>query len=66
MCNQGQLKKIAAIFYTLFHDTGVLYETNGQATFPWTTSSSDDANYAPANIGQVKAMFNFRSEDFYQ
>ena len=51
--NQGQLKAVAKIFY----DVLIL---QGYATgYPWTDTTADDANYAPANIGQVKNVFAF-------
>ena len=69
-CNQGQLKAIASKFYEAFAnlatpENGVLFPTNGQATLPWSSSAADDANYAPVNIGQVKALFGFGPSYFY-
>ena len=70
-CNHGQLKFIAKQFYSIFTnvampDAGVLFPTNGQTTFPWSPQTSDDVNYAPVNIGQVKAFFGFDPSYFYQ
>lgn len=67
----GQLKAISAPFYTRLH----VYDSNWLATeratngtntpgsiFPWTTETTDDANKAIANIGQLKAVFSLRFE----
>ncbi len=51
--NQGQLKAVAKEFYD------VLIQTSYAYAYPWTTTTTDDANYAPANIGQVKNTFAF-------
>lgn len=63
-CNQGQLKHIALTFYDTFTnggtgDGGVLFPTNGQTTLAWSAFTTGDRNYAPVNIGQVKALFGF-------
>jgi hypothetical protein len=51
--NLGQLKAVAAPFYDRLIAEG--YATN----YPWTTNTADDANYAAANIGQLKFLFSF-------
>lgn len=51
--NQGQLKTIARKFYD------VLIQIGHSSAYPWTADKSDDASYAPANIGQVKNLFAF-------
>lgn len=52
--NQGQLKYVSSKFYDRFIAEGF---TN---TYPWTTNTtSDDKDFAAANIGQVKYLFNF-------
>jgi hypothetical protein len=59
--NLGQLKAVAAPFYARLIEEGY---TNG---YPWTTNTPiDDADFAVANIGQVKHVFDFdltRDED---
>lgn len=49
----GQLKHTAAPFYDRL--IAVYYATN----YPWTTTTDDDKDYAPALIGQVKNVFSF-------
>ena len=51
--NQGQLKAVAKIFYD------VLIQAGYTSAYPWTTTTTDDANYAPASVGQVKNLFAF-------
>ncbi len=53
LVNQGQLKAVAKTFYD------VLIQAGYASGYPWTDTTADDANYAPANIGQVKNMFAF-------
>ncbi len=64
-CNQGQVKNLAASFYEILTSSGVLFPTDNQPTFPWSLSTIDDANYAPVNIGQIKALFGFDPASFY-
>ena len=52
--NIGQLKYVAKPFYDRLIDKGF---TNN--CYPWTTSTSDDFNYAAANLGQLKNSFSF-------
>lgn len=58
--NQGQLKTLAKLFYDRL--AAVNYQgpplTTGQ-TYPWTAATTDDNDYAAANIGQVKYLFSF-------
>ena len=51
--NQGQLKAVAKTFYD------VLIQAGYASGYPWTATTADDANYVPANIGQVKNVFAF-------
>lgn len=51
--NIGQLKTVAKPFYDRLISLGIL------ASYPWTTTSTDDQNYAMANVGQVKNLFAF-------
>jgi len=55
--NLGQLKHVARLFYDRLNQVGI---TN---LYPWTSSSADDADYAHANIGQLKYLFDFDFED---
>ena len=51
--NVGQLKFVAAPFHQQLIREGV------ESRYPWTTeTTADDADFAPANIGQLKAVFN--------
>ncbi|OGV64291.1 MAG: hypothetical protein A2283_13635 [Lentisphaerae bacterium RIFOXYA12_FULL_48_11] len=57
--NAGQLKNVAAPFWTRLIEAGY---TN---TYPWTTNTTtDDMDYAAANIGQLKYAFSFELEGF--
>jgi hypothetical protein len=67
----GQLKAIADPFYTRLHAAApawleaerILNGTNHpNSIFPWTAETTDDANKAIANIGQLKAVFSLRFE----
>lgn len=51
--NQGQLKAVAQKFYD------VLIQVGYSSAYPWTAATTDDASFAPANIGQVKNLFSF-------
>lgn len=51
--NLGQLKATTTPFWQR------LACFDSQLTPPWTTSTSDDANYALANLGQLKSAFCF-------
>ncbi|MDB6078028.1 MAG: hypothetical protein JWO82_1775 [Akkermansiaceae bacterium] len=62
----GQLKAIAAPFYERLHGYAPAWldlrlQAAGTYTsgsyFPWTAAAADDANYAIATIGQLKAVF---------
>lgn len=68
----GQLKAIAAPFYTRLHAVAPNWLeteriTNGTnhpgSNFPWTSETTDDNNKALANIGQLKAVFSLRFEN---
>ena len=49
----GQLKYVAAPFYDR------LRAVEYTSSYPWTESTNDDADFAPANIGQLKNVFSF-------
>ncbi len=51
--NLGQLKNTAAPFYQRLMQVG--YATN----YPWTEPTADDADFAPAVLGQLKHVFDF-------
>lgn len=51
--NLGQLKNVAKTFYDR------LIEIHFFDGYPWTSSQSDDSEFAMANIGQAKALFSF-------
>ena len=51
--NLGQLKNTAAPFYQRLMAVG--YTTN----YPWTETTADDADFAPAVLGQLKYAFAF-------
>jgi Ca2+-binding RTX toxin-like protein len=70
----GQLKAIAAPFYSKLHDLDAVW-LNDQLTqnqtkdasdsanfYPWSSATTDDANKAMATIGQLKAVFSLRFE----
>ena len=48
--NLGQLKTLARPFYDRLGYSN---------QYPWTETTADDRDYAPANIGQVKKLFSF-------
>ena len=51
--NLGQLKTLARPFYDRLGYSN---------QYPWTETTADDRDYAPANIGQVKKLFSFDSD----
>jgi uncharacterized repeat protein (TIGR02543 family) len=51
--NLGQLKATAVPFYERLNAAGIV------CTPPWTVSTTDDADFALANLGQLKACFSF-------
>lgn len=53
VANIGQLKYVGQAFYDRLAAFGF---TNG---VPWTVVTTDDVDFGAANIGQVKAVFNF-------
>jgi len=60
----GQLKFISQPFYQRFDELGIPLSLIGFAPdsdgiFPWTDDLADDANYAPALLGQLKYVFSF-------
>jgi len=67
----GQLKAIADPFYRRLNTANPTWlsterTTNGtnhpNSIFPWTAETTDDANRAIANLGQLKAVFSLRFE----
>ena len=66
--NLGQLKAVARPFYDRLGSAGYDtkanliahgYPTNWSFSYPWDPSTPISANYAPANLGQVKMAFSF-------
>jgi alpha-tubulin suppressor-like RCC1 family protein len=60
----GQLKSLAHPFYVRFDELGIPLSLIGFSSdytgeFPWTDNTSDNADYSPALIGQVKYVFSF-------
>jgi len=51
--NLGQLKYVAQPYWNR------LIEENQTNSYPWTTNTLDDADFAVANIGQLKHVFSF-------
>ncbi|OGV68293.1 MAG: hypothetical protein A2498_10885 [Lentisphaerae bacterium RIFOXYC12_FULL_60_16] len=51
--NLGQLKRVAEAFYERLIAEGVV------TGVPWTPATDDDADFAMANIGQLKRVFDF-------
>lgn len=67
----GQLKAISAPFYVHLQRAVPSWLTNERVLngmpatgsfYPWTANTLDDANYSPATIGQLKAVFSLRFE----
>ncbi len=57
---QGQLKAVAKVFYDRLAAVGCTgHPLSPGQTYPWTADTSDDASFAPANIGQLKQVFSF-------
>jgi len=54
--NVGQLKYVAMPFHDRLKAEG--YHTNAWY-YPWTETTTDDVEYAVANIGQLKHLFDF-------
>ncbi len=71
----GQLKALADPFYRHLKKANFIWletqlwenQTNDTSNpdnyFPWTTTTADDANKAPATLGQLKAVFALRFTD---
>jgi hypothetical protein len=64
MINQGQLKYVARRFYDLLGNQGIdvsslVGEGMGDWWYPWTETTSDDADHAVATLGQLKHVFSF-------
>lgn len=64
--NIGQVKALAKPFYDRIQEvsTSLPYvitarPTGVTGTHPWTASTSDDSDYSPVNIGQLKYIFSF-------
>ena len=52
---QGQVKCAGVFFYDALWEFGIIEFGN----YPWSPNSSDDEDYAPAAIGQIKRVFAF-------
>jgi Bacterial Ig domain/Chitobiase/beta-hexosaminidase C-terminal domain/Immunoglobulin domain/von Willebrand factor type A domain len=68
--NQGQLKNLVKPLYDQIHLAAQTYPyllqtlpLNIPGFYPWTDAATDDKNYAPVNLGQLKYVFSF---DFYR
>lgn len=71
----GQLKAIAKPFYDVLHAADPTWlearlvenqtkdATNPSNHYPWSSVTTDDQNKAPANIGQLKAVFSLPLEE---
>jgi hypothetical protein len=68
MVTLGELKNVAEPFYQValatsedswegkfLHRTG---DAGGLLTYPWTNQTSDDSDFSPATVGQLKAVFS--------
>lgn len=51
--NVGQLKAVGQLFYDRLTDVGYVL------SYPWSTTTADDTDYALVNIGQLKNVFSF-------
>ena len=62
--NQGQLKNLARPFYDFLYEIGWSNSVppGMSGPYPWTTNSTDDADFAPASLGQLKFVFSFNPE----
>ncbi|MEM1060502.1 MAG: hypothetical protein AAGK14_14910, partial [Verrucomicrobiota bacterium] len=63
--NQGQLKEVARHFYdvfalpdVLFYDAAISGWTSGE-TYPWSTVTGTNSDFAAVNTGQLKNLFAF-------
>lgn len=56
VANVGQVKAVGKLFYD--HLAAIKGSENAPQP-PWTTVSTDDSNYSPANLGQLKNVFSF-------
>jgi hypothetical protein len=64
--NVGQLKNLVKPFYDRINSVAgnhpcvlVVLPANMPGQYPWTDTTSDDADYSPVNIGQLKYVFSF-------
>gem|GEM_PF-5779111 len=68
--NLGQLKYVADLFYARLDEVGFDFRPQliaqgyggmwtGSPSRPWNEATPAEENYAPANIGQLKALFTF-------
>jgi hypothetical protein len=58
--NLGQLKNVARLFYDRLNVFGYLdAPAVAGRTYPWTAATTDDDDFAYANIGQAKNLFSF-------
>lgn len=71
--NLGQLKAVAKPFYDRLLSAGYDtkanliahgYPANWAFNYPWNPATPAEDNYAPANIGQLKAAFSFNLSGF--
>lgn len=72
--NQGQLKYILAPFYDRLLESGYITwlmlrdqgAPNWVEPYPWTDTASDDQNFSPVLIGQLKLAFGFVVASSYE
>lgn len=58
--NQGQLKQLAKPFYDRLAEVGYRGPPlPAWQVYPWSASTTDDSDFATANIGQLKHLFSF-------
>ncbi|MBC2595669.1 Ig-like domain-containing protein, partial [Ruficoccus amylovorans] len=68
--NLGQLKALAKPFYDVMHaaDGFIIVLSDGTSLssgeYPWDPATPLSANYAPANLGQLKYVFSFSLEEW--
>ena len=49
----GQLKHVSSLFYDRLIEQGFV------DSYPWTATTTDDNDFGPANLGQLKNLFSF-------
>ena len=64
-CQLGQLKTMSAPFYDRLRELNIDAgnKVTGGALYPWSEEVEDDADEAPAAIGQLKHVFSFEFDE---